>query len=129
MHYPETRYARTNDGHVAYQVIGDGPMDLVFIPSWLCNVDVMWEEPSLARFLRRLATFCRLLCFDKRGAGVSDTVSLAALPTLEQWSDDVRTVMQAAGSKRAALLGHGPGGAMAMLRRHLPGADLGVDPR
>jgi pimeloyl-ACP methyl ester carboxylesterase len=114
MYYPETRYARSKEGHVAYQVVGDGPCDLVFIPSWLCNIDVMWEEPSLARFLRRLAAFSRLICFDKRGGGVSDTVSLAALPTLEQWSDDVLTVMQAAGSKHVALLGHGPGGQMAM---------------
>jgi pimeloyl-ACP methyl ester carboxylesterase len=112
---PETRYARSKDGHVAYQVVGDGPLDLVFIPSWTSNVDAMWEEASLARFLRRLATFSRLICFDKRGSGVSDTVPLAALPTLEQWSDDVRTVMQAAGSKRAALLGHSVGGQMAML--------------
>lgn len=116
MQYPETLYARSKDGHVAYQVVGDGPLDLVFIPWWVSNVDVMWEEPSLARFLRRLATFSRLLCFDKRGTGVSDTVPLAALPTLEQWSDDVRTVMHAAGSKRAALLGVSAGGGqMAML--------------
>jgi pimeloyl-ACP methyl ester carboxylesterase len=115
MQYPETRYARSRDGHVAYQVVGDGPLDLVFIPSWTSNVDVMWEQASLARFLRRLATFSRLICFDKRGSGVSDTVPLAALPTLEQWSDDILTVMQAAGSKRAALLGHSVGGQMAML--------------
>ena len=115
MHYPETWYARSKDGNVAYQVVGDGPQDLVFIPSWLSNIDVMWEEPLLAHFLRRLATFSRILCFDKRGAGASDTVSLGELPTLEQWSDDVRTVMEAAGSKRAALLGLGAGGQMAML--------------
>ena len=115
MYYPETVYARSKDGNVAYQVVGDGPQDLVFIPSWLNNIDAMWEEPSLAHFLRRLATFGRILCFDKRGAGASDTVSLAELPTLEQWSDDVRTVMEAAGSKRAALLGLGAGGQMAML--------------
>ena len=112
---PETHYTRGKEGHVAYQVVGDGPLDVVFIPWWASNVDAMWEEPSLARFLRRLATFSRLLCFDKRGTGVSDTVPLAALPTLEDWTDDVRTVMQAAGSKRAALLGHGHGGQMAML--------------
>jgi class 3 adenylate cyclase len=116
MQYPETRYARGKDGNVAYQVVGDGPRDLVFIMHWVSNIDAMWDEPSLARFLRRLATFSRLLCFDKRGTGVSDTIPLAALPTFEQWSDDVRTVMQAAGSKRAALLGHGDaGGQMAML--------------
>src|SRR5262245_35558555 len=75
----------------------------------------MWEEPSVARFLQRLATFSRLLCFDKRGTGVSDPVPLAALPTLEQWMDDVRAVMEAARSERATLLGHGDGGQMAML--------------
>jgi pimeloyl-ACP methyl ester carboxylesterase len=112
---PETQYARSEDGYVTYQVVGDGPLDLVFIFYWASNVDVMWEEPSIARFLRRLATFSRLLCFDKRGSGVSDPVPLAAVPTLEQWTDDVRTVMDAAGSKRAALLGHADGGQMAML--------------
>jgi class 3 adenylate cyclase len=112
---PETRYARSEDGYVAYQVVGDGPLDLVFIFYWASNVDAMWEEPSLARFLRRLATFSRLLCFDKRGSGVSDPVPLAAVPTLEQWTDDVRTVMDAVGSKRATLLGHADGGQMAML--------------
>ena len=112
---PETRYARSEEGHVGYQIVGDSPLDLVFIPSWVSNVDAMWEEPSLARFLRRLATFSRLLCFDKRGTGVSDPVPLAALPTLEEWMDDVRTVMDAAGSKRAALLGQREGGQMAML--------------
>ena len=112
---PETRYARSKDGSVAYQVVGDGPLDLVFIPTWASNVEVIWEEPTVARFLRRLATFSRLLCFDKRGSGVSDPVPLALLPTLEQWTDDVRTVMDAAGSKRAALLGYSEGGQMAML--------------
>src|SRR5262245_43950768 len=106
MQYPDTLYASSEDGRVAYQVVGSGELDLVFVPWWVSNLDVMWEEPSLARFLRRLATFSRLLCFDKRGAGVSDAVP-TALPTLEQWSDDVRTVMRAVGSKRAALLGHG----------------------
>ena len=115
MYYPETLYARSKEGSVAYQVVGDGSGDLVVIPSWLNNIDVMWEEPSLAYFLRRLTTFSRLLCFDKRGAGASDTVSLAEMPTLEQWSDDVRTVMKGANSKRAALLGLGAGGQMAML--------------
>src|SRR5215467_8782545 len=112
---PDTLYVKGEDGHVAYQVFGDGPRDLVFVPNWGSNVDAMWEDPSLARFLRRLATFSRLLCFDKRGSGVSDPVPLAAVPTLEQWTDDVRTVMDAAGSKRAALIGHADGGQMAML--------------
>jgi pimeloyl-ACP methyl ester carboxylesterase len=96
-------------------VVGDGPLNLVFIPAWASNVEVMWEEPSFARFLHRLSAFSRLLCFDKRGSGVSDPVPLTALPTLEQWMDDVRTVMDAAGVKRAALLGTHEGGQMAML--------------
>jgi pimeloyl-ACP methyl ester carboxylesterase len=87
----------------------------VFIPWWATNVDVMWEEPSIERFLRRLASFCRLVVFDKRGTGVSDTLPSSSLPSLEQWSDDVRTVMQAAGCERAALLGHAQGGMMAVL--------------
>ena len=112
---PDTRYARTSDGAVAYQVLGDGPLDLVFIPWWATNIDVMWEDASTARFLRRLASFSRLVCFDKRGTGVSDALPLSALPTIEQWTDDIRTVMAAAGSTRAALLGHSQGGQMAML--------------
>jgi pimeloyl-ACP methyl ester carboxylesterase len=115
MAIPETRYARSKDGSVAYQIVGDGPRDLVFIPWWATNIEIMWEEPTIERFLRRLATFCRVLVFDKRGAGVSDPVPLAALPTLEQWSDDVRSVMRAAGSTRAVLLGHSHGGQMAAL--------------
>jgi len=112
---PETRFAHTKNGDVGYQVVGDGPLGLVFIPSWLSNVDAMWEEPSLARFLHRLGTFSRLLCFDKRGSGVSDPVSLTALPTLEEWMEDVRAVMDAARLERAALLGIAEGGPMAML--------------
>jgi len=112
---PETHYTRGKEGHVAYQVVGDGPFDVVFIPAWNTNVDAMWEEPTLARFLRRLGTFSRLICFDKRGTGVSDPVPLGAIPTLEQWNDDVGAVMDAVGSQRAALLGHGEGGPMATL--------------
>ena len=115
MHDLETRYAMSTDGHVAYQVIGSGPRDLVFVPNWASNVEIMWEEPSLARFLRRLATFSRLLCFDKRGTGASDPVTLDALPTLEQWMEDVRSVMDAVGSERTVLLGDAEGGQMAML--------------
>lgn len=116
MNHSETRYAKGPEGCVAYQTVGDGPFDLVLVPGWTSNVDVMWEEPSLARFLHRLASFSRLLCFDKRGTGVSDPVPLAAPPTLEQWMDDVRAVMDAVGSERAALFGHGMGGGqMSML--------------
>ncbi len=112
--HPETLYAWSQDGDVAYQAIGNGPLDLVFIPSWLSNLEVMWEEPSLARFLHRLATFSRLLCFDKRGSGVSDPV-LATPPTLERWMEDVRVVMDAAHSERAVLVGCAEGCPMAML--------------
>ncbi len=113
--HPETRYARSRDGDVAYQVVGDAPLDLVFIPSWLSNVEAMWEEPSLARFLHRLGSFSRLLCFDKRGSGVSDPVTPDAVPTLEQWMQDVRVVMDAAHSERAVIVGCAEGGPMAML--------------
>ncbi|MGH2709732.1 MAG: adenylate/guanylate cyclase domain-containing protein [Actinomycetota bacterium] len=112
---PETTYAKTEEGYVAYQVFGEGPLDILFIPTWTTNLDVMWEEPSLARYLDRLASFGRVICFDKRGTGVADPVPLSSLPTLEQWMDDARVVMDAAGSDRAALIGDTEGGPMAML--------------
>ena len=113
---PITRYAVNEDGQsVAYQVLGEGPPDIVFIPDWVTNLEVMWEEPTLARFLDRMASFGRLICFDKRGTGVSDPVSLGAVPTSEEWMDDVGTVMDAVGSECAAILGHGDGGQMALL--------------
>ncbi len=115
MRTPETRYAKGREGFVAYQVMGDGPLDLVFIPDWVTNVEVMWEEPSLARFLRRLASFSRLICFDKRGTGVSDPVHFDEGLSVEAWIDDVCTVLQAVGSERAAMFGHAEGGRMAML--------------
>jgi class 3 adenylate cyclase len=110
------RYARNNDGQsVAYEVSGAGPLDLVFIPDWVTNLEVMREEPSITRFLDRLATFSRLICLDKRGSGLSDPVPLGAIPTIEEWMHDVCTVLDDLGSPRAALLGHGEGGAMALL--------------
>jgi class 3 adenylate cyclase len=112
---PETHYTRGKEGHVGYQVVGGGPFDLVLNTNWLTCVDAMWEEPTLAGFLGYLGKFSRVLCFDKRGTGVSDPVPLAALPPLEPWNDDVRAVMDAAGSARAAILGHGEGGPMAIL--------------
>jgi class 3 adenylate cyclase len=115
MRTPETRYAKGRDGCVAYQAIGDGPLDLVFIPDWVTNLDVMWEEPSLARFLRRLSSFSRLICFDKRGCGVSDPVPSNEGLSAESWTDDTRTVLQAVSSERAAMFGHAEGGRMAML--------------
>jgi class 3 adenylate cyclase len=107
-----TRYAETIDGvHVAYQVIGGGPHDLVFVPpTALSHVEGYWEEPSVARYLRRLASFSRLIMFDKRGIGMSDRV--AGVPTLEERIDDVGAVMAAAGSARAAVCGISEGGAI-----------------
>ncbi len=112
---PETRYAKSGVVNIAYQVVGDGPLDLVFVPGWISHLEVGWEEPSFARFLRRLASFSRLILFDKRGTGLSDRVSVMELPTLEQRMDDVRAVMDAAGSERAALFGVSEGGPMSVL--------------
>ena len=112
---PETRYARSEDGYVAYQVFGRGPFDLLFIGNWASNVEVMWEHPSMARYLDRLGQFARVICFDKRGAGLSDPVALGALPTLEHWMDDARIVLDAARSEEAALMGDAEGGPMAMM--------------
>jgi pimeloyl-ACP methyl ester carboxylesterase len=112
---PETRYARSGGVNIAYQVVGDGPRDLVYVPGWVSNVDLMWDEPSYARFLERLASFSRLILFDKRGTGLSDPVAFGEPPTLEQRMDDVRAVMDAVGSERAALLGHSEGGNMCVL--------------
>ena len=113
---PETRYALNKGGqYVAYQAFGAGDVDLVFIPDWCTNLEIMWEEPTLARFLQRLASFSRVICFDKRGTGVSDPVPLGAIPTWEEWMDDVGTVLDAVGSQRAAVFGHGDGGCMALL--------------
>jgi pimeloyl-ACP methyl ester carboxylesterase len=111
----ETRYARSGDLSIAYQVVGDGPFDLVYVPGWVSNIELMWEEPGLARFLERLASFSRLILFDKRGTGLSDPVPNDGLPTLEERMDDVRAVMDAVGSERAALLGHSEGGNMCIL--------------
>ena len=112
---PETRYARSSEGYVAYQVFGEGPRDLLFVTNWGTNLDAMWEEPSLAFYFHRLGRIGRVICFDKRGTGVSDPVPLGSLPTLEEWMDDARTVLDAAGSNHAAIIGDTEGGPMAML--------------
>jgi len=112
---PETLYARSGDVNIAYQVAGKGPLDLVYVPGWVSNVELMWEEPAMARFLGRLASFSRLILFDKRGTGLSDRVSNDKLPTLEERMDDVRAVLEAVGSDRAALFGHSEGGNMCVL--------------
>ena len=123
---PETRYARSGDVNIAYQVVGDAPRDLVLVPGWVSNIEVFWEHPPVARFLQRLASFTRLILFDKRGTGLSDR--LGALPNLETRMDDVRAVLDAVGSERAALFGYSEGGAMcALFAATHPGADVGAD--
>jgi pimeloyl-ACP methyl ester carboxylesterase len=111
----ETRYAKSGDVHIAYQVVGDGPIDIVFVPGWITHLELAWEDPLEAAFLRRLASFSRLIVFDKRGTGLSDRVPVNELPILEERMDDVRAVMDAAGSERAALLGVSEGGPLSSL--------------
>ena len=113
MNVPETSYAKSGDLNIAYQVIGDGPLDLVLVPGFVSHLDNDWEEPRSAHFLQRLATFSRLIRFDKRGTGLSDRPP--GLPDLETRLDDVRAVMDAVGSKRAALFGYSEGGPMSIL--------------
>jgi class 3 adenylate cyclase len=110
---PETRYAKSGDVNIAYKVVGDGPLDLVLVPGFVSHLDLDWEEPRYAHLLRRLASFSRLIMFDKRGTGLSDRPG--GLPDLETRMDDVRAVMDAAGSERAALFGYSEGGPMCAL--------------
>ena len=107
------QYARSGDVNIAYQVCGTGPVDLVFVMGWVSHLEYFWKEPSFARFLSRLASFSRLILFDKRGTGLSDPVT--RLPTLEERMDDVRAVLDAVGSRRAVLLGVSEGGPMCSL--------------
>ena len=110
---PETKYTHNGDVTLAYQVLGNGPLDLVLVPGFVSHLEQGWEEPACARFLQRLATFSRLVLFDKWGTGLSDRI--AGVPTLEQRMDDVRVVMDSIGCQRAALLGVSEGGSMAAL--------------
>src|SRR2546421_2523695 len=110
---PETSYARSGDVHVAYQVFGEGDLDLVLIPGFITHVELAWEHEPSRTFLERLASFARVITFDRRGSGLSDPVPEA--PTLEQRMDDVRAVMDAAGSERAALVGMSEGVPMSLV--------------
>lgn len=112
---PHTKYARSGDVNIAYQAIGDGPPDLIYVPGWISNIEVMWEDSGLARFLERLASFGRLIIFDKRGTGLSDSVGVDSLPNLETRMDDLAAVMDAVGSQKAYLFGHSEGGNMCVL--------------
>jgi pimeloyl-ACP methyl ester carboxylesterase len=113
MEPPEVRYAKSGDVNIAYQVSGDGPFDLVFVPGYVTHLELHWKMLTFTPFLERLSSFCRLIRFDKRGTGMSDPVSGA--PTLETRMDDVRAVMDAVGSRRAAFYGLSEGAAMAIL--------------
>ncbi|HKM65297.1 MAG TPA: alpha/beta fold hydrolase [Acidisphaera sp.] len=110
---PDTHYARSGDIHIAYQVVGDGPIDVVFVQGFISNLETQWEEPGLTHLFNRLASFSRLIIFDKRGSGLSDRVT--DMPDLETRMDDVRAVMDAAGSRQAVLLGASEGGPMSIL--------------
>ena len=113
MQRPRTKYAKSGDVSVAYQVFGSGAVDLVYVPGWISDVEAAWEEPQFAQFLRRLGEFSRVIMFDKRGTGLSDRD--VGYPTLEERMDDVRAVMDAAGSERAVIFGQSEGGGMSCL--------------
>ena len=108
-----THYAKSGDVHIADQVFGSGPIDLVLVPGFVSQIENYWEHPDLARWLLRLSSFARVIMFDKRGTGLSDPVSEA--PSLDQRMDDVRAVMDAVGTDRAAQVGISEGGPLATL--------------
>lgn len=112
---PPVHYASSGDVNIAYQVVGEGPIDLVYVMGWVTHLGFMWHQPICVRFFERLAGFSRVLIFDKRGTGMSDRVPIDRLPSLEQRMDDVRAVMDAAGSRRAAIFGVSEGGPMAAM--------------
>ena len=113
MQQPVTRYAKSGDVHIAYQTFGEGPVNLVLAPPWVSNIENYWDEPDFARWLERLGSYARVVMFDKRGTGMSDRV--AALPGLDERMDDLRAAMDAAGMKRAAVMGISEGGSLAAL--------------
>jgi class 3 adenylate cyclase len=110
---PATHYVKSDGIHIAYQVLGEGPFDLLFVPGFISNVEATWRSPDLSAFFRRLASFCRLILFDKRGTGMSDRGS--QIFTLEQRMHDVRAILDEVGSKQAALFGASEGGPMSLL--------------
>jgi class 3 adenylate cyclase len=112
---PETRYAKKGDAHIAYQVVGDGPLDLVLVSTWFSHVEARWDLPGYVRYLRRLSSFSRLISFDKYGMGLSDPIPSKELPPLEDWMDDVSAVMDAVGIERAAIMGVAEASPMAEL--------------
>jgi pimeloyl-ACP methyl ester carboxylesterase len=114
MERPQTRYVEVGGAEVAYQVVGQGPPDVIYV-SGFGHIDMRWEDSVLAPFLERLASFSRLILFDRRGTGVSDAVPDTAMPTWEEWTDDVRAVLDAAGSEQTVVLAEGDGGPTGLL--------------
>ena len=116
MEIPETRYAKALDGtNLAYKVLGDGPVDLVYMQPWFSHIEYIWEEPRYERFLSTFASFSRLIIFDRRGCGLSDPVPMDRPPDLETRMDDARAVMDEVGSERAVVYGASESGALACL--------------
>jgi class 3 adenylate cyclase len=113
--HPEVRYAKSESGAVAYQTVGREPLDLLFLPEWVNNLEMQWEDPRLARFPTQLSTFSRLIMLNMRGIGLSDPLPADATTTIEQWLDDITAVLDEVGSKRVALFGTGIGGSLAMV--------------
>ena len=112
---PEVQYTRIENAAVAYQVVGEGPLDLVFLPEWVNNLEMQWQDPRLARFPTRLSSFARVVMLNMRGIGLSDPLPRGDTPTVEQWMDDITAVLDAVDSRRAALLGTGIGGSLALV--------------
>ena len=110
---PQTHYAKAPGGDVAYQVIGDGPIDLVMVPGWFSHIDIQWDDPKWRAFVGELASFARIILYDKRGTGLSDPVD--GVPTIESRVDDLLAVFDAVGSRRAALLGYSEGGPISLV--------------
>lgn len=110
---PDTDYAKSGDIHIAYQVVGDGPLDLIIVPGFVSNVDFAWEDPFYRNWVERLSAFCRVILFDKRGIGQSDRD--VGDTTLEERMDDLRAVLAAVGSERAAVVGISEGGPLSMM--------------
>lgn len=115
MEIPAIEYVKSGEFHIAYQVLGEGPVDLVMLPGWISHLEVAWEQPRLANSFRRLASFSRLILLDKRGTGLSDRVAANSLPTLEDRMEDVHSVLDAVGSSSAVLYGISEGGPLCML--------------
>jgi pimeloyl-ACP methyl ester carboxylesterase len=115
MAVPQSRYTSLGEADIAYQVLGEGPLDLVYANGLTEHIDLQWDHPLMARYLERLASVSRLILFDRRGAGASDPVPLDALPTWEEWTEDLRAVLDAVGSERAAIYAELDAGPVGMI--------------